>query len=69
MQCVGPLWWPRGKESTFNARDIGDVGSIPGSGIASGGEHGNPHHCSYLGNPMGSGAWWATVHGVAKNLT
>ena len=24
---------------------------------------------SCLGNPMGGGAWWAAVHGVAKNRT
>ena len=23
----------------------------------------------YLGNPMDRGAWWATIHGVAKNRT
>ena len=26
-----------------------------------------PHSC--LENPMDGGAWWATVHGVAKNRT
>ena len=31
---VGPWlpWWLRGKESTCDAGDAGDVGSIPGSG-------------------------------------
>ena len=27
---------------------------------------GNPLQYSCLGNPMDRGAWWATVHGVAK---
>ena len=45
------------------------MGSIPGSGRSSGREHGNPLQCSYLGNPMGRGAWWATVHGVTKSQT
>ena len=27
---------------------------------------GNPLQYSCLGNPMERGAWWATVHGVAK---
>ena len=31
--------------------------------------NGNPLHCSCLGNPMDRGAWWAMVHGVAKNQT
>ena len=26
----------------------------------------NPLQYSCLGNPMDGGAWWATVHGVAK---
>ena len=29
----------------------------------------NPLQCSCLENPMGGGAWWATVHGVAKGRT
>ena len=28
--------------------------------------NGNPLYCSCLKNPMDRGAWWATVHGVAK---
>ena len=33
-----------------------------------GGGHGNPLQCSCLENPMGRGAWQATVHGVAREL-
>ena len=29
--------------------------------------NGNPLQCSCLENPMEGGAWWATVHGVAKS--
>ena len=29
--------------------------------------NGNPLQYSYLENPMDGGAWWATVHGVAKS--
>ena len=28
-----------------------------------------PLQYSYLENPMGRGAWWTTIHGVAKNRT
>ena len=42
------------------------LGSLPGSGICSGRGNGNPLQCSCLGNPMDRGAWWATVHGVAR---
>ena len=31
--------------------------------------NGNPLQYSRLENPMGGGAWWATVHGVAKSRT
>ena len=34
-----------------------------------GGRHGNPLQYSCLENPLDGGAWWATVHGVAKNRT
>ena len=33
-----------------------------------GGGQGNPLLYSCLENPMDRGAWWATVHGVAKEL-
>jgi len=32
-------------------------------------ENGNPPQYSSLENPMDQGAWWATVHGVAKSQT
>ena len=51
------------------AGDMGDVGSVPGSGRCPGGGHGNPLQYSYLGNPMDRGDWRAIVHGVAKSQT
>ena len=42
-----------GKESAFNA---GDVGSIPGSGRSPGGGHGKPFQDSCLENPLVRGA-------------
>ena len=32
-------------------------------------EDGSPLQYSCLENPMGTGAWWATVHGVAESDT
>ena len=29
----------------------------------------NPLQCSCLENPVDGGAWWATVHGLAKSRT
>ena len=62
-------WCLSGKEPAYNARDTGDVGSIPGSGRSPGGGHGNPLQYSCLEDPMCRGAWRATVHGVAKSQT
>ena len=55
-----------GKESACNG---GDPGSIPGLGRSPGEENGNPLQYSCLENSMDRGAWWATVHGVAKSRT
>ena len=46
--------------------DVGDVGSIPGLGRSPGVRNGNLLQYSCLENPMDSGAWQATVHGVAE---
>ena len=54
------------KNPPASARDIRDVGSVPGSGGSPGGGQGSPLQCSCLENPVNGGAWWATVHGVAK---
>ena len=50
-------------ESDCNA---GDPGSIPGSGRSPREGNGNPLQDSCLENSMDRGAWWATVHGVAR---
>ena len=42
------------------------MSSIPGSGRSPGVGNAQPLQCSCLENPMDRGAWWATVHGVAK---
>ena len=54
------------KNLPANAGHVRDVGSIPGSGRSSGRGHGNPLQYSCLENPMGRGAWQATVHGVTE---
>ena len=48
-----------------NAGDSGAAGSIPGLGRSPGEGNGNP----LQENPMDGGAWWVTVHGVAKSRT
>ena len=57
------------KSLPANAGDIRDTGLIPGSGSSPGGGNGNPLQYSCLENSKDRGAWWATVHGVAKSRT
>ena len=49
--------------------NAGDPGLIPGLEISPGEGNGKPSQYSCLGNPIGTGAWWTTVHGVAKSQT
>ena len=51
------------KESACN---VGDMGSIPGSGRFPWRSNGNPLQYLCLQNPMDRGAWWTTVHGVER---
>ena len=55
------------KNLPIHAGDLRDRGSIPGLGRSPGGGNGNPLQYSYLENPMDRGAWWASVHSVAKS--
>ena len=57
------------KNLLANARDAGDSCLIPGSGRSAGRGNGNPLQYSSVENPMDRGAWWATIHGVAKSWT
>ena len=63
------LGFPGGSEVKASACNAGDLGSIPGLGRSPGERNGNPLQYSCLENPMDGGAWWATVHGVAKSQT
>ena len=55
------------KNLPANAGEARDASSIPGWGRSPKVGHGNPLHCSSLGNPMDRGAWWATASGVSKS--
>ena len=59
-------WQLSCKESASNT---GDTGLIPQLGKSPGRGHGNPCQYSCLENPMDRGAWWATVHRIAKRRT
>ena len=57
------------KNLPAKAGDIRDAVSIPELGRSPAGGHGNPLQVLCLENPMNRGAWWATVHRVAKSRT
>ena len=63
------LGFPGGSDDKEYTCNVGDLGSVPGLGRSPGGGHGNPLQYPCLENPMDRGAWWATVHGVAKSQT
>ena len=56
------------KNPSANEGDARDMGSIPGSGRVPEVGDGTPLQYSCLANSMDRGAWWATVHRVAKEL-
>ena len=58
-----------GSDSKESARSAGDLGLIPGSRRSPEEGNGNPLQYSCLENSMDRGAWWVTVHGVAKCQT
>ena len=57
------------KNPPASAGDARDTDLIPGLGRSPGGVNGNPFQYSCLEKSMDRGAWWATVHGVAKSWT
>ena len=63
------LNFPGSSDSKDSACNAGDLGSLPGSGRFPGEGNGYPLHYSCLEKSMDRGAWWVTVHRVAKSQT
>ena len=59
--------FPGSSDGTAFAHNVGDPGSIPGSGRSPGEGNDNPLQYPCLENSMDRGVWQATVHGVAKS--
>ena len=65
----GLVGFPGGSDEKESARNVWDLGSIPGSARYPGKGNGYPVQYSCVENSMDRGAWWATVHGVSKSWT
>ena len=63
------MGFPGGSVVNNLPANVGDTGSMPGSRKPSGEENGHPLQYSSPENPTDKGAWWATVHGLAKSQT
>ena len=55
--CLIIVSFPGGSEVKASARNVGDLGSIPGSGRSPGEGNGNLLQYWCLENPMEGGAW------------
>ena len=60
------LGFPGGSVIKNPTANAGDLGSVPESGRYPEEGNGNPLQYSFLGNPMDTGAWQATVYRVVK---
>ena len=70
--CLYFLGFPggaSGKEPACQHRRCKRLKLTPGSGRSPGGGNGSSLQNSSWENRMDRGAWWATVHGVAKSWT
>ena len=56
FKCI-PDSFPGGSDGKATACNVGDLGSITGSGRSSGEGNGNPLQYCYLENSMDGGAW------------
>ena len=63
------MGFPGGSDSKESVCSAGDLSSISRLGRSPGERNGYPRQCPCLENPMERGAWWATIHGVAKSQT
>ena len=64
--CIVFKGFPGGAEVKASACNVGDLGSIPGSGRPPEEGNGNPLQYSCLENPMDGGAWWAKSTGSQR---
>ena len=64
---TGLVDFPGGRVDRNPSANAGNTGLIPELERSPVVRNGNPLQCTCLGNSMGRGTWWATVHGDAKS--
>ena len=67
-KAIGTRGFPGGSLVKNPPANAADMSLTPRSWRSPGKGNGNPLWYSSLGNLMDRGAWWATVHGVTKEL-
>ena len=67
--CPVLKWGFPGDSAGKSACSAGEPCSSPGLGRSPGEGNGYPPQYSYLENSLARGAWWGTIHGVAKTWT
>ena len=60
---------PRGSVVKNLPANVGDMSLTPEPGGSPAEGNGSPLQYSYPENPMGRGAWWATIYGVTSRWT
>ena len=63
----GVRGFPGGSDGKESACNVGDPGSVPGSGRSPEEGNGYPIQFSCLKNPMDRGTWRLIVHGIANS--
>ena len=64
-----PLGFPGSSDHKESTCSVGDLGLVPVLGRSPREGNDNPLQYCCLENSMDRGAWWATVHGVARSWT
>ena len=66
---MADMGFPGGSDCKESDCNMGDPGSIPGSGRSPGEGNGHPLQYAGLEDSIGRGDLWATVHGVTNSWT
>ena len=69
LLSLSELGFPGGSDGELSACNVGDLGSVPGSGRSPGEGNGNPLQYSCLENPTDREAWWLQFRDLKRVRT